>query len=262
MDSVDFERTNAFEGKYNGIQINEQDITRIANIITNYTANEGNKIDIRVESSDGKEVYTSYDPNFLLCEAMPREIRLVSIESVNDEESVKCSLIFDTRRNEPVKLSVTGSGSGVHVLFSDIDKELVAKQIFGYKILDIADRSWFVVGLSLLLAAVVYFVFDTWLDFLVNTFPDFKDSTTHIIIRTIGWSATLLVFMNGVFVVENVIKKLISPIQFSGQISDPSTKARKIRFWLFTSILVPLIIGFMPGLVFRLFNLVFDAPVP
>ncbi len=253
-----FERTKAFERRFNFIRINENDIARIANIITKYAKNGDSKIDIVVKSSDGKEVYKSDDSGFFLCDDMPREIRFISIKYFNLEESLECTLIFDTRWNKPVELNVSGSEPGVPGLFLDLEKALISKQIFGYKILDIADRFWFGFGLSLLLASVIYFVFDIWLDFLVNTLPNFEGSTTHITIGGIGWSAIIVTIMTGLTWIEHAIKKLFSPIQFSGQISDPSAKARKIRFWVFAVVLIPLTISVMPNVAFILFDLVFD----
>ena len=255
---MEFERTKVFEEQYNLIRVNEEDIARIAKIIEKHTKNGDNKINIVVKSSDGKDVYKSHDLRFFLCDEMPRYVGLISIIYSNYKDSLKCSLILDTRRSKPVELIVSGSDSRVSALFLDLEEELVAKQVFGHKILDVADKFWFGFGLSLLLAAAIYFVFDTWLDFFVETLPGFERSSTHITIGGIGWTAIFVMATTGFIWIEHVIKKIFSPIQFSGKISDPSAKARKIRFWLFTAILLPLIIGIMPDVAFGLIDTMFE----
>ncbi|MYA35421.1 MAG: hypothetical protein F4030_07175 [Gammaproteobacteria bacterium] len=256
---MDFERIKSLEGRYNRIRVSEEDIARIAKIMAKFAKNEDEEIDIRVESSDGKEVFRSHDPEFFLCDEMPREIRYISIAYSCFQTPTKCELTFDVSEYKPAILEVRGSGAEIPGIFSDLEKELVDKQIFGYRILNIADRFWFGLGLSALLAAAIYLIFDLWLDFWASMYPEFWGSDIHITLNVIGWTAIFLTIVTGIFWIEYATKKLISPIQFTGKISDPGARGRKVRLLMFTALLLPLIISFMPSVVFNLFNLLFGV---
>ena len=256
---VEFERIKTLEGRYNRIRVSEEDVFRFAKTIARFAKNDDENFKILVESSDGKEIFISHDPEFFLCDEMPTEIRLVSIEYSCYKTSTECTLKFNVSANSPVELRVKGSGPEILGLFSDLEKEFASKQIFGHRILDVADRYWFGLGLSALLAAAIYFIFDVWLDFWNNTFPEFGGSVTQITISSVGWSAILITIITGPLWIENATKKFISPIEFYGRISDPGAKSRKIRIYFFTIILLPLLISFMPSVAFNLFSLVLDV---
>lgn len=256
---MEFKRIKTLEGRYNRIRVSEEDVSTIAKIITKFAKNEDGELEILVESSDGKDVFVSCDPEFFLCDEMPTEIRLISIKYSCYKTSVNCTLKFDVRNNYPVELKVKGSGPEILELFSDLEKKLVSYQIFGHRILDVADRYWFGLGLSALLAVAIYFLFNFWLNFLDNTFPEFGGSVTNITILSVGWLAIIITLATGPIWLEIAIKKLISPIQFYGRISDPGTKGRKFRIGFLTLILIPLFIAFMPDVAFDLFRQLSDV---
>lgn len=255
---MEFERIKTLEGRYNRIRVSEEDVSTIAKIITRFAKNEDGEFEILVESSDGEDVFVSRDPDFFLCDEMPTEIRLILIEYSCSKTSVNCTLEFDVGNNYPVELKVKGSGPEILELFSDLEKKLVSNQIFGHRILDAADRYWLVFGLSALLAVAIYFLFDLWINFLDNTFPDFGGSVTKSTIQSVGWSAILITLLTGPIWLYIAIKKLISPIQFYGRISDPGAKGRKFRIGFLTLILLPLFIAFIPDVAFDLFRLLSD----
>jgi len=240
---VNFERITVFEGRYNCICLSGEDISKIARILARHAENEGGRIKASVESADGKDIFTSHDPDFFLCDDMPEEVRLISIKNSNYAASTRFDLTFDASNYKPVMLSVKGDRSETYRLFYDLEKEIVAKQTFGYWVLDIVDKFWFGFGLSGLFAIAIFLTFDFFLTYWSAIFPEFRGSAAHIGAQRIGWSTILVMIMTGVFWIPKSIKKLIPPIQFFGRISDPYAKSRKIRIWAFSAIFLPITIS-------------------
>lgn len=256
---MEFKRIRTFERKFYRVCVSEQDLNRISRILARLAENEDKKVRIRVEPSDGKEIFESHDPDFFLCDEMPREVRLVSIKYRHYNEPVECDISFETCQSVPVELSVKGSGPIVSELIADLNQELETKQIWGQNLWRMAGSFWFGFGVAILLAGLIYTIFDLWLDFWVSLNPEFDGSDTHITISVIGYSATIAMGISGVFWIGDVIRKLLPPIQFIGRISDPNAKGRRIIFWVSTLILLPLVISFMPDLAYSLFRLLFTV---
>ena len=256
---MEFKRIKSIERKFYRVRVSEGDLARLAKKIENATNSEGKQIVIRIETADGKEIFTCHDPDFFRSDEMPGEIRSVSIKYNHYDEPIDCSLSFVTGTSGSVKLSVEGGAPEVPGLFEDLEKALKEKRVFGHTLVVVADKFWFVLALSLFVAAFIYLIFDLWLDFWSDLVPDFGGSRAHTTIALVGWVTIMLTIMSGAFWGEAVTKKLLTPVQFTGRISDPSTKSRKVKYWVVTLVLLPLVVGVFADAIYEIFKLLLAA---
>ena len=252
---MEFKRTKSIKRKFYRVRVSEGDLARIAKIIGNAINDEDNQIDISIESADGEEVFTCHDPDFFRSDEMPREIRSASLSFYDFDEPFKCNLSFKTGTTGSVELSVEGGAQEVPPLVEDLEKALNEKQVFGHALVSVSDKYLFAFSVSLLIAFSIYFVFDYWLNFWIDRFPQFEGSSTHLTISNVGWAAIMLSILTAPFCAEAVTKKLLAPVQFTGQISDPTAKGRQAIFWVVTLVLLPLAVGFLSSALYEIFKL-------
>lgn len=249
-----FTRIKSFERKFFRVSVSEEDLVRLAKRIANATNSEGKQISIRIETADKKEVFTCADPEFFRSDDMPGEISSVAIAYHHYDEPVKCSLSFDTGTSGLVRLRVEGAAPEVPGLFEDLERVLNEKRIFGHALVTVAERTWFAFTLPPFFAALIFLVFDLWLDLWSDLDPEFGGSNAHLAISGVGWAAILLTIISGAYWAETVTKKLLTPVHFTGRISDPTTKSRRRRFWVVTLVLMPLIVGVIASAAYELFK--------
>ena len=251
---MQYTRIKSFKKKFFRVAVSEDDLVRFAKKIANASSSEDKQISIRIETSDKKEVITCRDPEFFRSDEMPGQIRSASITYYHYNEPIECRLSFETGTSGSVGLSVEGSDPQVPGLFQDLENAIKEKRLFGYALVDITDRFWFALVLPICVAALIYLIFDLWLDLWKELVPEFGGSNTHLVISGVGWISILLTIMSGALWAETLTKKLLTPVQFTGRISDPNTKSRKRILLLITLFLLPLVVGLITSATYEIFN--------
>lgn len=247
---MEYTRIRSFQKKFFRVSVSEEDLVRLAKKIAGVIDSQDDKIRIRIETADKKEVFSCNDPDFFRSDDMPAEIAAVSI-AYPHYDSIMCKLSFVTGTFGSVELSVEGVAPEVPALFQDLEKVLDAKKIFGHALVNRAEKARFRLTFSVLGAAFVFLVFDVWLDLWKNLDPNFGGSNAHMAVGGVGWTAILMTIASEAFWAETVTKKLLMPVQFTGRISDPATKSRRRRFWVITVVLFPLVIGVIASAIYE-----------
>lgn len=252
---MEFKRTKSIDKEFYRIRVNEGDLTRLAKIMANRTNGDGKQVVIRIETSDGNEVFTSHEPEFFRSDEMPEQIRSVSIKYSHNDESIECRLSFVTGSSGSVKLHLEGDAQEVSGLLADLEKTLKEKRLFGSALLRVADKFWYVMTFSLFVAALILLIFELWLNFWSGLVPDFRGSDTYSTIVEFGWVIILVTIVTGPFWAEATTKKFLTPVEFTGQLSDPDAKNRKRRVWVVTLVLLPLVVGVLGNAAYEIFRL-------
>ena len=252
---MDFKRIKSIERKYYRVRINDGDLTRLAKIMANATVSEDKQIVIRIETTDGNEVFTCHDPEFFRSDDMPGEICSVSIKYSHYDERIDCRLSFMTGTSGSVKLSVEGSAPEVPGVFEDLEKVVKEKQILGQAFVRAANTYWYALIFSLLAAMFTFLVFDLWIDLWRDINPEFDGSYAYRTISGIGWGAILLTICLGPLSAEYFTNKILPPVQFTGRISDPDAKSRKRIIWVVYLIFLPLLVGVLASAAYEIIKL-------
>ena len=252
---IEFTRIKSIERKFFRVRVSEEDLARFARRIAGSVNSNDNKISIRIESAEQEEVFRTHDPGFFQSDAMPLMVHYVSISLSHYNEPIDCTLRFRTGPSGSVDLSVQGSDPNIPTLVEDIANDLKQKQIIGHSLVKTAGRSWFALVVPPVLAVLTYFVFDWGLDLRLAQVPEFKDSSAYTAIVAIGWSTILLTILAGPPFAEGLVKRYLTPVEFTGRISDPRSKSRKTIFWLVTFVMVPLLVSAIGAFIRGIFNL-------
>lgn len=254
---VDFTRYKTLKQDFVRVSIDETDLARFARTIRDAVKDyedEGaeGEMDIEVATADQEEVFRTDCPDFFESENMPATIRSVSVSYHQYEPSIACSISFSAGPEGSASLSAKGTDARVTGLFYDLVKRVRAKQVFGQRLTQVLDKSWFALLLGMLVAFAVYSAFDVLLSLLVAYSPEFKGSSTYSIIVSIGWGAVLLGLLMGGDPLVRLLKQCFPPVEFTGRLSDPQMIRRSRIVRTATTILIPIVLNVFSGMLIEL----------
>lgn len=247
---TDFTRQKTLNQKFIRVRLDESDFTRLARTIHEATREYPGEIEILVNSADGAETFETSDPQFFESTDMPRELKSVSIRYRKYNAPLACHLEAYLGDNSGVTLSVDGQDvHRVSGLFDDIKRQLEARRVFGRRLLKTTNTVWFALLLSLATALGIYSVFDLGLNIAYLSWPQFKVSAVRNVIVFGAWVLVGLGFITGSYPLLRLIHQSFPGVEFAGRLSDGNRRRRSIIYWVFSAILVPILVRVLFGLI-------------
>jgi len=185
---------------------------------------------------------------------MPQDVSRVQVSVRTD--TMTCEL--DLRAGSDRVAELTASGGNVTTvsgLFHELVRELEGKQLPGTWVARHIDSFPVYLALAIVASLGVYSLFDLPLDLASEHIPGFKGSTLHTTIGTIGWMCVAVTLMGGGILLHDRIKALFPAVQFSGHLTDPSSRQRRVVTAMFLVILLPILLNVLANFLTDLLNL-------
>ena len=239
---VDFTRRKSLESEFAGIRITENDLASIARAVQKVSSDYDGAPNIRIITADREEAYKTESPEFFESGQMPTQIDSVSINYTHYQNPIECSISFSAGPDGFAKLSVEGTDPKVADLFHDLNREIGSKAVFSTKLVKFLDSIWAHIILNPLVALAVYSLFDATLDFASARYPAFEGSTGHYAIGLAGWIAVFAALVLGGFPIVRNFKRCFPKLEFSGRLSDRYTRKRTVLVWIFSGIVLPILL--------------------
>ena len=246
----EFTRQKKFSEKFVRIRVDERDLARLARTIQEATREYDGTIEIEVTSPDEAETIRTTDPEFLESVDMPREVGSVSIGYRNYKAPLSCKVKLSTQEEGTANLEVDGTDvHRVAGLYDDLKRQLTSLHVFGESVAKRLDSLPMHFGISAFPALAIYSLFDLALMLFSFWFPTFKGSPLNTFIARIGWLCVGAGFMMGGFPIKRLLKDALPAVEFAGKISDRKRVRRSLIYWVFSAILIPIIVRVLWNLI-------------
>lgn len=251
---VEFRKTKRLSRSFGRIRIDESALARLSTRIRDLTSGHGGSLNIEIVSADNQDTIRTSDPEFFLTDNMPRKIRSVSISYLNYQGALSCELELRADPIEPAKLRMDGTDpAAVSGAYHELERELSERQVTGGALLAKLDTFAAFLFLGILAAACIYSAFDIALYIADLWIQGFKASTVRRGIVVVGGIFTFIAFFGGFRLVE-LLKETFPLVEFAGRLSDPSTNRRSRLVWVAVSILLPILLNVLSGMLTGLFR--------
>ena len=248
-------RHKALNSEFGRLQINENDLFRVAKIVENLAIKYGGQPEIVIVSGDGEETLRTKSSEFFLSNQLPQDIRSILIGFSKYDAPISCKINLSAIPKRSASIDVDGTDTAtVAAIFHELKRELKARETGMSKFTFLSEK-YFVADLllhifySILVAASIYSLFDVTLNIIYKYNSNFKNSTLCKSIIFIGWLCVVIGFFGGGLTLSNYLKKCFPPVEFAGRISDPSKYHRKYLLIFVSFILVPIVVNVVSALI-------------
>lgn len=239
----------ALERTFPTVTLDEKDLGRLTEIVSELPRHYGGHIDIEVTSADGQEtVKTTTSHAFFLTSGMPRLICCINISYYNLAPLVSFHLTIGSQFSNAVNLSAEGADSAVvSGVFREVERELESHAL--HPELLYSQFSWpgfafFFMSFMLLgaLSMISFFALLTFLRRIGLHHLDLQLPSSKG--EGLGLVGTLLIlsFVVGAFALTGFLRNCFPSTEFTGQLSDPGTYNRSWLVWIGSFIILPIIL--------------------
>lgn len=253
-------RHKTLSSEFSRLQMNENDLFRVATIVENLALSYGGQPNIEVVSGDGEETLRTKSSEFFLNDQLPQNIRSIMIGFSKYNAPISCMINLTAMQNRSAYIKVDGTDtSAVAAVFHELKRELTARETGGPKFIILSEKHlvstlFLDIIYSILAAASIYSLFDIPLNIIYKYDPDFKNSMLCRSIIYIGWLCVVMGFFGGGLTLSSYIKKSFPPVEFAGRISDPSKHQRKYLLLFISFILIPIVVNVVSALIMNAMN--------
>jgi hypothetical protein len=246
--------------EFGRLELNENDLYRLAKIVENIASTYDGKPDIVVTSSDEEETYRATSSDFILSEQFPPCIASVTISFSRYGMPVSCKVSLSARPRGISRIEVDGTNTNaVAAAYHELARELKTREKAFSNLVLASEKNtlsklitWAIY--SSFVAASIYSIFDIPLNIALQVNPSFIHTKLYTAIGNIGWVCVAIGFMVGNFVLDNYLKKWFPPVEFSGRLSDQSSKSRRYLLILASFIVAPIIVNVISESVIKAIN--------
>jgi hypothetical protein len=252
---IEFKRQKTLSKEFGRIVVNENDIFRIARIMQKLPERFGGELKIAMITGDEEETLRTSNIEIFNSDDLPTCLSTVSINYLNYEAPVSCSVTLSSKINKSAKIEVDGTDTDtVTALFHELEREIKTKISALSKLYLFSEKGFlpffaihFFTGIAC--AAAIYSIFDIPLDLINQSNAQFKDTFNYKLIAGFGGICIGFAFFGGIFIFEAVVKKSFPPVEFSGRLADPSKPSRKRLVFIMLFIIIPILVNVSSGLI-------------
>jgi hypothetical protein len=251
---VEFTRQKSLNQTYKRLVLNENDLVRIATIVHTLVEKYEYEMEIKIISGDGQETIRTSDPNFFTSSHMFPQIRSVSIVYHHYDAPVSCRVDISSNVDGKASVSVDGiDRETVSGIFHELEREFKLRQSLGAKFYEHLNSGFtsllISVVASALTAVAIYSVFDLLINFITSRSIDFNGSQLKEILQTVGWISVFGGAVAGGIYIIDLLKQALPGVEFSGRLSDTNAVNKSKIIWVFSIILLPIVINVLSNLI-------------
>ena len=214
---VEYTKVKRLEREFKRVRLSQDDLKRIGSFFKDWEEDIQSQLKIGIVSLDGEETITCSDPEIFSDNSLPKEIRSINF-SLRDYPDTNIELHLPEPSEKYARLMVQSNNevqaSGI---FRELGREMESREIWGKRLKIFADSFVGHALFTILCVLSVYSVFDIPLDLIYLWRPDLKDVLLPIVY--FGWICISITFFWGGLFVNNILSKIMPPIEYTGELT-------------------------------------------
>ena len=241
----------ALERTFPTVALDEKDLARLTEIISELPKHYGGHVDIQVTSADRQEtVKTQTSYAFFLTPDMPRVICCVQVSYYNLSPLMSLQLYIGGRFSFSDAATLTAEGSDSTVVsgvFRELERELESHTVQSGWLLGQASTSGgfllaiFVVIVLGAISSLVCYALLSLLDGLQIVHVDFTPPSEKGP-GLVGFLMFVSFLVGGIWL-YSFLRECFPPAQFTGQLSDTGAYKRSWLIWIASGIILPIVVA-------------------
>ena len=245
-------KSKSLSQEFIGVSVDERALSEIATIVNDVAKQYNDIVAIKVGSADGEDTFHLPDPSYFENSKMPRQIASVSISFEKYNAPVSCRVELRAFPDAHARISIGGSDTTtVAGTYHELEKKLKEKPCIFSKWLHNWARTSLTI-ISLLTALAIYLLFDLVLGFAGWMSPGFERSQLYAELVKVAWLCVFIGAIVGGIWVYFQCQKAFPVVQFSGNLSDPSSVKRRRLGYIFSVIVLPLAVKIVASLLVKM----------